>query len=152
MQNIGWFGQSMIAAFALTFGWFCPRFFEKNLGVSPLATATLYFLGVTITCLLCTGLSSTPNFPRLSVSASIIGLGMVFGGVATVLLFQASTTASSPGLPVAVSNVACVSMLVVSVLAFRYSPHYFDEVRISFTKWSGVALIVLGTVLVGLKR
>ena len=152
MQHIGWFWQSVIAGFALMFGWVGPRFFERNFHVTPLAYATLCSLGVVVTCFFCAGLSLNPSFPRPRIAAIIVFLGMVLGGVAMVMLYQAVTTAPSPGLPVAVTNIACIGMLFISPFAYRMLPQFFDKAHITATNFGGVGLIIAGTFLIALRR
>lgn len=146
-----WVTQTFVAIALLTPAWLGAPFFKKNFDVASGVYSGVYFLGVAITIL-----ATSPAFvPTLVaqpwVVASILGIGLAFGGIANALLFDAVTTAPNPGMPIALCN--STGMLVfLSSLALGYLlPQYFPVVEWSARTFAGIVLVIIGAALIAIR-
>ena len=154
-MHLGWIGKSIIAIFCFMPASIAIVFFKRNYGIKPEAMLVWYFLGITIGSGL---ILPRPNilenkdfFLNIPLFIMII-LGIVFGTSSNTLLFQAISMASNAGLPLAIVNIhALVTFLTMIFLAW-WLPGYFEKAQFHPAHLIGIILILVGVLLIALKR
>jgi len=155
MFSLSWIEKSLIATFCLVPILLTVGFLGKNYQVRAEVTMLWYFFGILIGALvimwrlnIINGSDLVPTFPLLLVAL----MGVVFGAISNIFLFQAISVAPNPGLPIAFVNTASVIVFVFAPLLATVLPVYFNQVRFDLYHLLGIVLTITGITIIALKR
>jgi peptidoglycan/LPS O-acetylase OafA/YrhL len=151
-MGLDWFTQSILATIALMLVWPAIGFFKKNFDVSPSVFVVWYFLGVAIAC---TFLRDSPFevfAPGTYSIVAILAIGLLIGGLANMLAFNAVAVAPNPGIPTALFGVASIGVFFISIICYNIWPTYFDKATFDWQSFIGVTLSLAGVAILAIKR
>jgi hypothetical protein len=147
-----WVWQSMSAMFLLIPIWLCVQYFDKNHGVSSDVFLAWYFFGTAITVSILAKGSITSLFPSLGLTAILLAIGLTVGGLANILLFRSVASAPNAGLPLAIANTATVGVYLASIKLVDWFPGKFIPVKVDRWSIAGIALTIIGTTIVAIRK
>lgn len=153
--EMGWFGKSILAAFLFIVPFLSVNFFVRNFQLKPEVILIWYFVGLAIGSF---GLlisfklvklsELSPTIPLIAVAI----LGLVFGSLPNILLYQALPMSPNPGLPMAIINIATVITFLAAIGLAQILPKWFVTGKFDWVHLCGIALTVIGVSLVALRR
>jgi len=144
-----WLGQSLTATMLLVVAWPAIPFFERNFGIRIETFSTIYFLGIVSMYAMTSGSKIYGQVIGSTGSIALIFMvGVIFGGIANLLLFRAVAGAPNPGLPVAISCGAAIGTAVVAWGLAKVAPNWFGQVDLNWKVALGIMLMLSGVALV----
>lgn len=90
----------------------------------------------------------SPTTPTLFIGL----LGLTVGTVANICLYQSLGAAPNPGLPVAIVTMNSVAAYIITPVLVVLLPRYFQKMEFTWQHFIGVTLVVVGTILIAIKR
>jgi hypothetical protein len=151
-----WFNKSLVAALFLIPGFFAIPYFRGHYSVRPEVTLVFYMLGIAAGVsgwLVCRGNGSALMIGAPALSITVIGL--IFGSVANIMLFQAMGTAPNVGLPMAIVSTNAAIAFIITPLLVNSLPRYFAVLKFArFDKvdFSLLLVIIVCMGIIGVRR
>jgi hypothetical protein len=148
LLEVGPLYQSAIAAVLLALIWLAVPVFSKKLGVSPEVFLVWYFLGV----ILMTGAYSRDELfsPSPWIIAAMIGIGLLPGFVANVLVFAATTAPGNPGIALTIVQANSVLVLLGGLLLAQFAPSFIQKIEVHPYSYVGAGIVFMGLTLMAL--
>jgi len=155
LSNMGWLGKSVTAMVSIIPIMLFFNTFSK-FGMKPEVTTFTWFIGVAIGILLIpTGISPlkveglvVSDFAITKPMLIMLFLGITFGSVANILLFQAVPISPNPALPFAILGLASVIAYVLCPVAGVLLPKLFPPVSLNWVNLSGLVLLAMAVAMV----
>ena len=147
-----WVWQSLSAMGLLIPFWIAVQFFGKNFGVSSELFLVFASLGTTAAIGVFVRLAGPVTMPPLWIIVSMIAIGLIIGGGANLLLMRSVANAPNPGLPLAIMNMLTIGVFLTSMVLARWLPNYFEAAKCDAWSFFGIALTVVGTSIIVLRR
>ena len=154
-SNFGWFGKSIISMFCFLPLLLLFNVFNK-MGVKPEAIVFGWGMGIIFGILLtATGVGvvrvenlTLSNLTPTLLMLVLVFLGGIFGTTANILWGQAMILAPNPALPFAIGGMASVIGYMITPLANKLYPKYFDPVSFCWVNLLGIIMLVIAIALV----
>lgn len=152
---MGWFGKSVIAGLLFVVPFLSINFFIRNFQLKPEVILFWYLVGTELGCFGGAILLKIVRLSEFSLSvplAVVVALGVIFGSSSNILLYQAIAGSPNPAMPVAIININTAIAFFAAIGLAAILPKWFDVGKFGFMQFCGIVLIVLGVVLLSLKR
>jgi drug/metabolite transporter (DMT)-like permease len=134
--------------------WLAIGFFASRYQIKSDVFLVWYFGGTIIGTLLLGGVLKNPQvfFPSPKGVAAMLAVGVGLGTIANVFLYKAIAIAPNPGLPIAVVNAASVLVFLASLALARLLPRDFSATKFDLWHLCGIALTLVGIVIISGRR
>jgi drug/metabolite transporter (DMT)-like permease len=155
MFSLGWLQLAILAAVLHVPGIVCIPLLQKSYGIRPEVTLLWYYIGVYVSVSLLLFGTDHVRFREFLSSWSVLGicaLGLIVGGLGTVLLFRSIALSPNVALPNAiVHSSAGIAYVALCALSF-FLPKWFGIIRFDTISLIAVVLIIAGIIILAMRN